>query len=96
MGVNCGGYTNYSIGTARGELTRLLGSHSVKTGAEARVHYRSNIPGGNTSSNYAFGNNWVRQRDDTNNAGRPRARVGGLHARRAQLGRESTPTTATT
>ena len=23
MGVNCGGYTNYSIGTARGELTKL-------------------------------------------------------------------------
>ena len=69
MGVNCGGYTNYSIGTARGELARLIGSHSVKTGAEARVHYRSNIPGGNTSSNYGFGNNWVRQRDDTNNAG---------------------------
>jgi hypothetical protein len=69
MGVNCGGYTNYSIGTARGELTKLIGSHSVKSGVEARVHYRSNLPGGNTSSNYTFGNNWVRQRDDTNNAG---------------------------
>jgi hypothetical protein len=69
MGVNCGGYTNYSVGTARGELTKLIGSHSVKTGVEARTHFRSNTPGGNTSSNYTFGNSWVRQRDDTNNAG---------------------------
>ena len=69
MGVNCGGYTNYSIGTARGELTKLMGTHSLKSGVEARVHYRSNLPGGNTSSNYTFGNSWVRQRDDTNNAG---------------------------
>jgi Carboxypeptidase regulatory-like domain/TonB dependent receptor len=69
MGVNCGGFTNYSVGTARGELTKLVGSHSLKTGAEARIHYRSNLPGGNTSSNYQFRNSWVRQRDDTNNAG---------------------------
>jgi hypothetical protein len=69
LGVNCGGYTHYSIGTARGELTKLIGAHSVKTGVEARTHYRSNIPGGNTSSTYGFGNSWVRQRDDTNNAG---------------------------
>jgi Carboxypeptidase regulatory-like domain len=69
MGVNCGGFTNYSVGTARGELTKLVGSHSLKTGAEARMHYRSNLPGGNTSSNYQFRNSWVRQRDDTNNAG---------------------------
>jgi Carboxypeptidase regulatory-like domain/TonB dependent receptor len=69
MGVACGGYTNYSIGTARGELTKLIGSHSVKTGVEARVHYRSNIPGGNTSGQFDFRNSWVRQRDDTNNAG---------------------------
>jgi hypothetical protein len=69
MGVNCGGYTHYSIGTARGELTKLIGAHSVKSGVEARVHYRSNLPGGNTSSNYTFANSYVRQRDDTNNAG---------------------------
>jgi hypothetical protein len=69
MGVNCGGYTHFSVGTARGELTKLMGSHSVKTGVEARMSYRSNLPGGNTSSNYTFGNSWVRQRDDTNNAG---------------------------
>ena len=56
------------MGTARGELTKLIGSHSVKSGVEARVHYRSNLPGGNTSSNYTFGNSWVRQRDDTSNA----------------------------
>jgi len=69
MGVNCGGYTNYSIGTVRGEMTKLVGGHSLKTGVDVRTHYRSNLPGGNTSSNYAFRNSWVRQRDDTNNAG---------------------------
>ena len=88
MGVNCGGYTNYSIGTARGELTKLLGSHSVKTGVEARVHSARTSPAATRRATMQFRNNWVRQRDNTNNAGRPRARVGGVHARRAQLGHD--------
>ena len=69
MGVTCGGFTNYSIGTVRGELTKLMGTHSIRSGVDVRRHWRSNIPGGNTSGTFTFRNNYVRQRDDTNNAG---------------------------
>jgi hypothetical protein len=69
MGVTCGGFTNYSIGTLRGELTKLWGTHSVKTGVDLRRHYRSNIPGGNTSGQFSFRNSFVRERDNTTTAG---------------------------
>ncbi len=69
MGVTCGGYTNYSLGTLRAEMVKMLGTHSVKSGVDLRRHWRSNIPGGNTSGEFQFRNNYVRQRDDTNNAG---------------------------
>jgi outer membrane receptor protein involved in Fe transport len=69
FGLTCGGFTSYSIGTLRGEMTKLLGTHSVKSGVDLRMHWRSNIPGGNTSATFTFRNNYVRQRDDTNNAG---------------------------
>lgn len=69
MGTTCGGFTNYSIGTLRGEMSKLLGTHSVKSGVDMRRHWRSNIPGGNTSGTFTFRNNFVRARDDTNNAG---------------------------
>jgi hypothetical protein len=69
MGVTCGGFTDYSVGTVRGELTKLLGTHSVRSGVDLRRNHRSNIPGGNTSGTFTFRNNYVRQRDDTNNAG---------------------------
>ena len=69
MGTACGDFTNYSIGTLRGELSKLLGNHSLKSGVDTRRHWRSNIPGGNTSGTFTFRNNFVRQRDDTNNAG---------------------------
>lgn len=69
MGTACGGFTNYSIGTARGEMSKLMGTHSVKSGVDVRKHWRSNVPGGNTSGTFTFGNNYVRQRNDTSNAG---------------------------
>ncbi len=69
FGVTCGGFTSYSVGTLRGEMSKFLGTHSVKTGLDFRKHWRSNVPGGNTSGTFSFGNNYVRERDDTNNAG---------------------------
>ncbi len=69
MGVTCGGSTDYSIGTLRGELTKFWGTHSVKTGVDLRRHYRSNVPGGNTSGQFQFRNSYVRERDNTTNAG---------------------------
>ena len=69
FGVACGGFTKYSVGTVRGEMVRSAGTHSIKSGVDLRKHWRSNIPGGNTSGIFQFRNNYVRQRDDTNNAG---------------------------
>lgn len=69
FGVNCGAFTNYSVGTVRGELSKILGTHSVKAGADLRRHWRWNIPGGNRAGNFTFRNNYVRERDDTSNAG---------------------------
>ena len=69
MGVTCGGFTHYSIGTLRGEMVKVLGTHSLKSGVDLRRHWRSNVPGGNTAGEFQFRNNFVRQRDDTNNAG---------------------------
>jgi hypothetical protein len=69
FGVACGGFTNYSVGTVRGEMVKIVGTHSMKSGVDLRKHWRSNIPGGNTSGIFQFRNSYVRARDDTNNAG---------------------------
>lgn len=69
MGVGCGGFVNYSIGTVKGELTKLLGTHSLRTGLDLRMHARSNTAGGSYAGNFGFRNNYVRQRDDTTTAG---------------------------
>jgi len=69
FGFDCGGFTSYAASTARAELLKILGTHSVKAGADLRRHSRWNIPGGNRAGNFTFRNNYVRERDDTSNAG---------------------------
>jgi len=69
MGVGCGQFTDYSIGTVKGDLTKLLGTHSIRSGVDLRMHSRSNTPGGNYAGRFEFRNNYVRQRDDTTTAG---------------------------
>ena len=60
---------NYSVITARGELAKILSTHSVKTGVDIRQTRRENIAGGSTSGVMTPRNDYVRQRDNTNNAG---------------------------
>ena len=69
FGVDRGAFTDYSVITARGELAKILSTHSVKTGVDIRQHRRENIAGGNTSGVMTPRNDYVRQRDNTNNAG---------------------------
>lgn len=69
FGVDHGGFSDYSVINARGELTKIVSTHSVKTGVEFRQHRRETIPGGNTSGVMTPRNDYVRQRDNTNNAG---------------------------
>lgn len=69
MGVGCGGFTDYSIGTVRGDLTKLWGTHSLRGGVDLRMHYRSNTPGGTYSGRFEFRNTYVRQNDITTTAG---------------------------
>jgi hypothetical protein len=69
FGFDCGGFTSYAAGTVRGELLKILGTHSLRAGADLRRHWRWNIPGGNRAGNFTFRNNYVRERDDTSTAG---------------------------
>jgi hypothetical protein len=69
FGVDRGGFSDYGVITARGELAKILSTHSVKTGVDFRQHRRENIAGGSTSGVMTPRNDYVRQRDNTNNAG---------------------------
>jgi hypothetical protein len=59
----------YSIGTVRGELTKILKNHSMRFGYDLRNHYRQFNNPGNTSGVIQPRNNFVRQADNTTTAG---------------------------
>src|SRR5262245_3208440 len=61
--------TRFSIGTIRGELTKILKSHSLRFGYDLRDHYRQFNNPGNTSGSIQPRNNFVRQADNTSTAG---------------------------
>ena len=61
--------TRFSIGTIRGELTRIQGSHSLRGGYDLRNHYRQINNPGNTSGFFQPRNTYVRAADNTTTAG---------------------------
>jgi len=63
------GQTRFSIGTARGELSKILSTHSLRIGYDLRNHYRQFNSPGNTSGVFQFRNAFVRQADNTTTAG---------------------------
>ena len=69
LGLDHGGFTDYGVLTARGELSKIIATHSVRAGADVRQHRRKTQPGGSTSGVMGLNNSFVRQRDNTNNAG---------------------------
>jgi hypothetical protein len=62
------GFSRFSVGTVRGELSKLFGTHSVRIGTDLRNQWRaSNVPG-QSSSTYTYNNSFVRQAQNTTNA----------------------------
>jgi len=62
------GFTRYSVGTARGELSKYIGTHSLRFGVDLRENWRASNGPGNSSGNFGFGNTYVRQAQNTTNA----------------------------
>ncbi|MGH9937919.1 MAG: hypothetical protein ACREAM_16865, partial [Blastocatellia bacterium] len=62
------GFTRFSVGTARGELSKYIGTHSLRFGVDLRENWRASFGPGNSSGNFGFGNTYVRQAQNTTNA----------------------------
>jgi hypothetical protein len=63
------GFTDFSVATGRAEMTKVFSTHSVKSGLDFRHHLRSSFSPGNASGSFSFNNNYVRQKENTSNAG---------------------------
>ncbi len=75
-------FTDYSVITARGELAKILSTHSVKTGVDIRQHRRENIAGGSTSGVDDAPQRLRPPARQHQQRGTARPRMGGVHARR--------------
>ena len=62
------GFSRYSVGTARAELSKYIGTHSFRFGIDMRENWRASFGPGNSAGNFGFGNNYVRQAQNTTNA----------------------------
>ncbi|MGH9841363.1 MAG: carboxypeptidase regulatory-like domain-containing protein, partial [Blastocatellia bacterium] len=62
------GFTNYSVGTARGELSKFIGTHSLRLGVDLRENWRAGNSPGQSSGSFTFNNSFVRQAQNTTNA----------------------------
>lgn len=62
------GFARYSVGTVRGELSKYIGTHALRFGVDLRENWRASNGPGNSSGNFGFGNNFVRQAQNTTNA----------------------------
>ncbi len=59
-------FTRYRLATFKAEVSHVRGKHSVRSGFDARHHFRTGGGGGNTSGNFSFSNQFTRRNDDTN------------------------------
>jgi hypothetical protein len=62
------GFARYSVGTVRAELSKFIGTHSLRFGVDMRNNWRASNGPGNSSGNFGFGNTYVRQAQNTTNA----------------------------
>ncbi len=62
------GFTRFSVGTLRAELSKYIGTHSVRFGVDLRENWRAGNGPGNSSGNFVFNNSHVRQAQNTTNA----------------------------
>ncbi|NOT63454.1 MAG: hypothetical protein HOP19_24855, partial [Acidobacteria bacterium] len=62
------GFTRFSVGTARGELSKYIGTHSLRVGVDLRENWRASFGPGNSAGNFTYNNSYVRQAQNTTNA----------------------------
>jgi Carboxypeptidase regulatory-like domain/TonB dependent receptor len=63
------GFGRFSVGTIRGELSKYIGTHSVRFGVDTRQNWRATNNPGNTSGTFSYNNSFVRRAQNTTNAG---------------------------
>jgi carboxypeptidase family protein len=63
------GFGRYSVGTIRGEFSKYIGTHSLRFGTDMRGNWRATNGPGNTSGSFSYNNSFVRQAQNTTNAG---------------------------
>ncbi|HEX9000358.1 MAG TPA: carboxypeptidase regulatory-like domain-containing protein [Blastocatellia bacterium] len=62
------GFTRFSVGTVRGELSKYIGTHSLRIGVDMRENWRAANGPGNSSGSFSYNNSFVRQAQNTTNA----------------------------
>jgi hypothetical protein len=62
------GFTRFSVGTVRGELSKYIGTHSLRFGVDLRENWRASFGPGQSSGSFVFNNSFVRQAQNTTNA----------------------------
>jgi hypothetical protein len=60
--------TRGSTGEAKVQLTTVRGNHSIKYGWQERRYWRTSEGPGNSTGNFTFNNNYMRQADNTSTA----------------------------
>ena len=63
------GFGRFSVGTIRGELSKYIGTHSVRFGVDMRQNWRATNGPGNSAGTFSYNNSFVRQTQNTTNAG---------------------------
>ncbi|MBO0861804.1 MAG: TonB-dependent receptor [Chloracidobacterium sp.] len=63
------GFGRYSVGTIRGEFSKYIGTHSLRFGTDLRENWRATNGPGNSSGNFSYNNSFVKQAQNTTNAG---------------------------
>jgi hypothetical protein len=63
------GFSRFSVGTIRGELSKYIGTHSLRFGVDLRENWRAANGPGNSSGSFSYNNSFVRQAQNTTNAG---------------------------
>lgn len=58
----------YDVISVRSDLTKIVGTHSVRTGVDLRQHSRVGNTPGNASGSFIFRNDYVRATENTNTA----------------------------
>jgi len=63
------GFGRFSVGTIRSELSKYIGTHSLRFGMDLRQNWRATNGPGNSSGSFSYNNSFVRKAQNTTNAG---------------------------